>query len=176
MLSAKKRLLIEILLHLVFWACAFYVLTSLNNSHIHIYVRGPNISRDYVDEAGVSTYVYIILLSLVLLFYGNVFWVFKKVIRYKKSSVRLTICAGWFAMVFGANYLIDGPLFDQANPIPSPPPPELRARIDSLIKGPHPDTLFVRPPFDAVNFTVRNWLHIQPVILLAFLVIQGIAI
>src|SRR5690242_3358255 len=106
--SAKKRLWIEILLHLLFWAGAFYVLTSLDNSHIQIHARrpGPHIARDHVDEAGVSTYVYIILLFLVLLFYGNVFWVFRKVIRCKRGIVRLAICTGWFAMVFGVNYLI----------------------------------------------------------------------
>jgi hypothetical protein len=178
MLSVKKRLWIEIVLHLLFWAGVFYVLTSLDNSHIQIYARGPgpHIARDHVDEAGVSTYVYVILLFLALLFYGNVFWVFPKVIRYKISIVRVAICAGWFVVLFGANYLIDGPLFDQANPVPVPPPPELRARVDSIFRDPRPDTVFTRPPFDAVNFTVRNWLHMQPVILLAFLIIQGIAI
>ncbi|MFL5747810.1 MAG: sensor histidine kinase [Niastella sp.] len=176
--SAKKRLWIEILLHLLFWAGVFYVLTSLDNSHIQIYARrpGPHIARDHRDEAGVSTYVYIILLSLALLFYGNVFWVFRKVIRYKRGVVRLSICTGWFALVFGTNYLIDGPLFNQANPDPVPPPPQMRARIDSAMRAPHPDTGFFRPPSDAVNFTVRNWLHMQPVILFAFLVIEGIAI
>ena len=176
--SAKKRLWIEILLHLLFWVGVFYVLTSLDNSHIQIYARrpGPLIARDHVDEAGVSAYVYIILLSLALLFYGNVFWVFRKVIRYKRGVVRLAICTGWFAVVFGANYLIDGPLFDRANPDPVPPPPKMRARIDSIMRAPHPDTVFTRPPFNAVSFTVGNWLHMQPYIAFAFFVIQGLAI
>ena len=75
MLAAQKRLWIEILLHLLFWAGIFYVLaSSLDNSHIQIYARrpGPHIASDHADEA-VSAYVYIILLSLALLFYGNVF-------------------------------------------------------------------------------------------------------
>ena len=175
--TAYKRSWIEIGLHLAFWAGVFYVLTSLDNSHIQIYVRGPgpHVARDHVGEAGVSTYVYIILLFLALLFYGNVFWVLRKVIRHKRGLVRLAICTGWFAMVFGANYLIDGPSFDRANPVPVPPPPELKARIDNVLRNPHLDSLFARPPFDAVNFTVRDWTHIQPVILLAFLIIQGIA-
>ncbi|AEV98797.1 hypothetical protein A4D02_09630 [Niastella koreensis] len=178
MLAAKKRFWIEIMLHLLFWAGVFYVLTSLDNSHIQIYARrpGPHIASDHADEPGVSAYVYIILLSLVLLFYGNVFWVFRKVIRYKRDAIRLAICAGWFAMVFGANYLIDGPLFNRANPDPVPPPPQMKARLDSIFSAPHPDTVFTRPPFDAVNFTVRNWLHMQPYILFAFLVIEGLAI
>jgi len=177
MLAAQKRLWIEILLHLLFWAGIFYVLaSSLDNSHIQIYARrpGPHIASDHADEA-VSAYVYIILLSLALLFYGNVFWVFRKVIRYKRDAIRLAICAGWFAMVFGANYLIDGPLFNRANPDPVPPPPKMKARLDSIFRAPHPDTVFTRPPFDAVNFTVRNWLHMQPYLVFAFLVIEGLA-
>ncbi len=59
---------------------------------------------------------------LAALFYGNVFWVFRRVIRYKKGIVRLAICAGWLTMVFGTNYFIVGPLFDQANPISELPP------------------------------------------------------
>lgn len=178
MQSAKKRLWIEILLHLLFWAGVFYVLTSMDNSHIQIYARrpGPHIASDHADEAGVSTYVYIILVSLAVLFYGNVFWVFRKVIRYKSGVIRLAICAGWFAVVFGANYLIDGPFFARANPDPVPPPPKMKARLDSLMKAPHADTVFTRPPFNAISFTVGNWLHMQPYIAFAFLVIQGLAI
>ncbi len=176
MLSGKKRLWIEIFLHLVFWAGVFYVLTSLDSSHIRIWARGPHIVGDNV-KAAISTYVYLILVFLAALFYGNVFWIFLKVIRYKKAMVRLAICAGWFAMVFGANYLIVRPLFDQANPVPTPPSAQFAVGLDSVLRGNiQPDNVVPRPPFDAINFTIRNWLHIQPVILLAFLVIEGIAL
>ena len=177
MLLAKKRLWIEILLHLAFWAGVFYVLTSLNSSHIHVWARGPHVVRDHPEETPISPYVYIILVFLAALFYGNVFWVFPKVIRYKKGIVRLAICAGWFTIVFGANYFIVGPLFDQANPISKPPHGALTFKHDALAvimedqhSGPVPD-----PHIDGINFTISDWLHIQPVILLAFLVIQGIA-
>src|ERR1700683_5177538 len=107
MRSAKKRLWIEILLHLAFWAGVFYVLTSLNSSHIHRLFKAPRftIARDQIEEKSISVYVYIILVYLAALFYGNIFFVFPKVIRYKKGIARLAICAGWFAMGFGANYL-----------------------------------------------------------------------
>jgi two-component system LytT family sensor kinase len=177
MLQAKKRLWIEILLHLLFWAGVFYVLTSLNSSHIHVWVRGPHIVRDQVEEAGISIYVYIILVFLAVLFYGNVFWVFPKVIRYRNGIVLLAICAGWFTMVYGANYFSVGPLFDQANPVPVPGPlPGFPTHIrDNEVRIMLPDNP-VPSPTDAINFTIRSWLHIQSVILLAFLVIEGIAI
>jgi len=174
--SANKRLWIEILLHLLFWAGVFYVLTSLDKSHIHVWARGPHIVRDQVEESAISSYVYIILVFLAALFYGNVFWVFPKVIRYKKGIARLAICAGWFTLVFGANYFIVGPMFDRANPIPEPPDFLLSFKHDTGVGHIQPDNPVPSPNVDAVNFMINSWLHLQPVILLAFLVISGISI
>ena len=184
--SANKRLWIEILLHLVFWAGVFYVLTSLDSSHIRIWAKtGPhsNAMRDGYDDRPISAYVYMMLVFLAALFYGNVFWIFRKGVRYKKSILRLAICAAWFTMVFAANYLIVRPLFDRANPVPKPP-----SLLISTAKG---DTLFrparifrpVQPGdplphqrFEAISFVISDWTQIQPVILFAFLVIEGLAL
>jgi two-component system, LytTR family, sensor kinase len=182
--SAKKRLWIEISLHLAFWAGVFYVLTSLNSSHIHVWAKVPNgghIARDHFEEAPISPYVYIILVFLAALFYSNVFGVLRRVIRYKNGLVRLAIGAGWFTMVFGANYFIVGPLFDQANPIPKLPPVFSSFKRDNVIRDTDVRVMLPDHPNpglqnDAINFTISDWLHIQPVILLAFLVIEGIAI
>jgi two-component system, LytTR family, sensor kinase len=183
-MAAKKRLWIEIVLHLVFWAGVFYVLTSLNSSHIHVLFKARSFARfagDQYEEKPISAYVYIILVFLAALFYGNVFWVFPKVIRYKKGIVRLALGAGWLMMVFGANYFIVGPLFEQANPIPEPPkpPPGFSTfKHDTVLRLPviRPDHPVSSPHTDSINFLISDWLHIQPVILLAFLVIEGIAI
>lgn len=181
--SAKKGLWIEVLLHLVFWAGVLYVLTSINSSHIHrlAHYFGGVLTRDRLGEKPISAYVYIILLFLAALFYSNVFWVFPKVIRYKNSVVRLVICAGWLMMVFGANYFIAGPLFDQANPVPEPPPGVVDSsrRMDHVIKDdafPGPHGPVPHGHIDAISFTINDWQQIQPIILLAFLVIQGIAV
>ena len=186
MLPAKKRLWIEILLHLVFWAGVFYVLTSLNSSHIHVLARTRFFVRDRDEEKPISAYVYIILVFLAALFYGNISWVFRKVIRYKNGMVRLAICAGWLTMVFTANYFIVGPLFDKANTFPEPPHglSISTAQQDLIARGQvkqdvvtriQPDSFPNHHP-DAISFMISDWLHIQPVILLAFLVIEGISI
>jgi two-component system LytT family sensor kinase len=177
MLPANKRLWIEILLHLLFWAGVFYVLTSLNSSHIHVLIKArpfTRFARDQNEETSISAYVYIILVYLAALFYGNIFLVFPRVIRYKKGILRLAICAGWFTMVFGANYVVVGPLFEKANPIPELPGFSTFKR-DTILQLPmiRPDN----PPHpDAVSFMISDWRQIQPVILLAFLVLEGIAI
>ena len=181
--AANKRLWIEVLLHFLFWAGVFFVLTSLNSSHIHRFFRTPGfgVASDHTGEKEISTYIYIILFLLAALFYGNIFWVFPKVIRYKKGIIRLAFCAGWFTLVFAANYFIDGPLFDQANPAPEPR--HIPFLLDSLkknnaqVQGPRQFHAPFRPPgVDAISFLVTDWRQIQPVILLAFLVIEGIAI
>ncbi len=184
MLSAKKRLWVEILLHVVFWAGVFYVLTSLDSSHIRVWGKAgayARYMRDGYDDKPISAYVYAILVFLAMLFYGNIFGVFPKVIRNKKGSLRLAICAGWFTIVFGANYFIVGPLFGQANPTPPMP-----ALLISTAKGDtqyrpvfrpiQPRDPLPHPSFEAINFMISDWRQIQPVILLAFLVMEGIAI
>src|ERR1700722_6925649 len=133
MLPAKKRLWIEILLHLVFWAGVFYVLTSLNSSNIHVLFKARSFAGDQYVERPISAYVYIILVFLAALFYGNIFWGFPKVIRYQNGFVPLAICAGWLTMVFGANYFIAGPLFEQANPIRKPPPHFFTFKQDTVL-------------------------------------------
>ena len=186
MSAAKKRLWIEISLHLVFWAGVFFVLTSLDSSHIRISAKiGPRqaVMRDGYDDRPISAYVYMMLVFLAILFYGNVFWVFAKVARHKNAMIRLAICAAWFTAAFGANYLIVRPLFDEANPAPKPSP-----LLISMAKG---DTTFrplqafrpVRPGdpvphprFTAISFMIEDWTQMQPVILFAFLVIEGMAL
>jgi len=178
MIQAKKKRWIEIVLHLVFWAGVFYVLTSLDRSHIHVWAKSAHIVRDQVLESAISSYIYIILIFLVALFYGNAFWVFPKVIRYKKSIARVIICLIWFTTIFGSNYFIVGPLFDQANPVPEPPAFLLRATRDTahaVMTLDHPPN-YSRSNPDEISFMINSWLHLQPVILFAFLVIQGLSI
>jgi two-component system LytT family sensor kinase len=178
----KKRLWIEIPLHLLFWVGVFYVLTSLNSSHIHIWAKTAHMVSDQFDETNISSYVYLIWVFLAVLFYGNIFWVFPKAIRYKCTIVGVAICAAWFILIFGANYLAVGPLFDRANPTVDPPPrptpnvlekqyhPKLDPQIRRDIpRGPDPNSV------GTINFMIRDWQHLQPVILIAFLVILGIS-
>jgi hypothetical protein len=180
MTPAKKRRWIEILLHLVFWAGVLYVLTSsLSSTHIHVWGKKANFARDRVGESSITSYVYIILVFLAALFYGNVFWIFPKAIRYKNGIIRLAVCAGWFTVIFGANYFIVGPLFNRANPVPESPPALLRP--NSVGKPPPvgkviEDDPVGRSKVNALNFTISDWRQIQPALLFAFLVILGISI
>jgi two-component system LytT family sensor kinase len=177
MIKIRKKDWIEIVLHLAFWAGVFYILTSLSRSHIHVLKTSLVISDQYKDP--ISPYVYLILVFLAVFFYGNIFWVFRKVIRYKSVFVRVAICAAWFTLVFGANYFIVGPFFKQATVIEGATGPSVQkdnpgfiTKDDPSLSSPHPD---LPAQSNVVNFTISNWQHMQPVLLLAFLVILGIS-
>lgn len=177
----KKTPLIEIPLHLLFWAGIFYVLTSLNSSHIHIWAKTAHVVSDQYEAVSISPYVYLILVFLAVLFYGNIFWVFPKAIRYKQIIVRLAICACWFVLVFSANYLAVGPLFNQANQR-SEPPPQGRPEFNKLDRTKLDTGVRRRPPqgpdrrqVGTINFMISDWQHLQPILLFAFLVILGIS-
>jgi hypothetical protein len=178
MLSAKKRLWIEILLHIVFWIGVFYTLTSLNSSHIHVKAKTRFAFNDQYDDRSISSYVYLTLFFLAVLFYGNILWVFKKIIRYKKGIVRLAIGASWFMLVFSANYFIVGPFFDNANHAVEPPPlPRFQKPEFRSLSVPHIRRDPITPPqVDVVNFMVSSWRYMQPIMLLAFLAILGVSI
>lgn len=149
------------------------MLTSLNNSHM-IIQHGAGIAMpDRHADTSVSSYVYVILVSLAVLFYGNIFWVFRKAIRYKSTMARLALCTGWFMVVFGANYRIAGPLFDQANRTAELYATDHSFKRDAAFKSVRPDSL---PDMDVVNFMIGSWRHLQPVILFAFLMILGISV
>lgn len=178
MVTIRKKIWIEIILHLAFWAGVFYILTSLSRSHIHVLKTPSMVSDQYKDP--ISAYVYLIWVFLIVFFYGNIFWVFPKAIRYKSVIVRVAICAAWFALVFAANYFVVGSFYKQATVAQassgSSSPKDTLGFImkeDLTISSPKPD---LPNRSNVINFTISNWEHMQPILLLAFLVILGISI
>lgn len=172
MLRAKKGLLIEILLHLVFWAGVLYVLTSLNSRNILVLVRttrGPNAGLH--EAQPIAGNVYIILAFLVVFFYGNIFWIFRRIIRYKSGLVRAAIFAGWFLVLFGANFLTAGPVWDPNEQVQGPTFVKDHGMGKKMIVNDDlPITTF------PLRFRIRMWRETQLVILFAFLFILGISI
>ena len=172
MLPAKKGLWIEIILHLVFWAGVFYVLTSLNSRNILVLVRstrGPNAGMH--EAQPIAGNVYIILAFLMVFFYSNIFWVFRRVIRYKSGLVRLAICAGWLLVVFGANFLTAGPVWDPSDQVRGPTiAADHHEGKKRMIRDDLPISTF------PLSFRIRMWRETQLVILFAFLFILGLSI
>ena len=110
MIRVKKKDWIEIVLHIAFWVGVFYTLLSLTETHVTIRVdhaegvikKDPVIIKDVRHT--LSAYLFITLGFLALLFYGNIYLLFKKVILFKNLLIRVAIPAIYFAAIFAANY------------------------------------------------------------------------
>jgi len=105
MIAIKKKDWIEVVLHIAFWIGVFYTLLSLTESHIKMRIdhNGTIMERDVRHT--LSPYIFLTLGFLVLLFYGNIFWLFKKVLSYKIFA-RIMMPVAWFcAMYLGNQYL-----------------------------------------------------------------------
>jgi len=117
MLKFKKKDWIEIVLHVAFWVGVFYTLLSLTETHVTIRVdhaegaikKDPVMIKDV--RHALSAHLFIILGFLVLLFYGNIFLLFKKALHFKNILIRVAIPVAYFAAVFGANYYMDHLLY-----------------------------------------------------------------
>jgi len=154
MIKVRKKDWIEIVLHIAFWVGVFYTLLSLTETHVTVRVNHAVgvIKKDPVMIKDVrhtlSAHLFIALGFLALLFYGNIFLLFKKALRYKNILIRVAIPVIYFAAIFAANYYIDHLLYapksdrpflstfkiDQKDEIPSMPPvikPDLVLRTDA---------------------------------------------
>lgn len=166
MLSAKKRYWIEIVVHLAFWVGVFYTLNSLTSSHIQVRVDTNGMVTERSEKQVISPFTFLTVGFLAMLFYGNIFWIFRKIIQYKNGLVRLAISVGWFMIIFAANYFIVGLFLDHTSPA-------IHSFQNLAFRsfGPH-----LPPHINTANIRVDNWLHMQLVMLLIFLAVLGISI
>ncbi|WP_413670679.1 sensor histidine kinase [Mucilaginibacter sp. Mucisp86] len=162
----KAKHIIEILIHLAFWIGVYYTLTSLTGSNVRVRItqNGKVMEKSQIDT--VFPYSRITLAFLALLFYGNIFWIFKKVLRYKNVVAGIAMAAGWFLLVFMANYIFVVSKLN--NNLPAVPPlPGFAAGGGGnihLIDGRN------------VIFGMGNWMHMQLTMLLIFLTAAGLSI
>ena len=121
MISIKKKDWIEIVLHIAFWVGVFYTLLTLTESHIKIRIdhNVATTRKELILKKDIrytlSPHLFITLGFLILLFYGNIFSVFKKALRYKNILVRVSIPVLYFVAIFMADYYVYKLLPEQNN-------------------------------------------------------------
>jgi two-component system LytT family sensor kinase len=103
---SRVKYVIEIIIHALFWLGVYYALKSLTASSYSMVIEHGNAGIQRMDMRLLFPYSGIVLGALILLFYSNTFWLFKKVIRYKSDFPRVLVIAGWFVLLFAANYLL----------------------------------------------------------------------
>ena len=131
---------------------------------------------DQYEKTSISPYMLFTLGLLATLFYGNIFWVFKRIIRYKNGMVRVAISAGWFILIFAANYLIVGQLLQYTSkPIQPPHRAIYSFRREVIGSNGTPAPAPANPPHIELDY-LANWIHVQLIMLLVFLAIAGISV
>jgi hypothetical protein len=137
-----------------------------------------------------SPYSRFTLVFLALLFYGNIFWIFKKVIRYKNLTAGIAIAAGWFILTFMANYIFVGSKLNHNDPLGTthlsvkfsasgsksnhnaPLGPSLPDSVQTKFGSGH--LMPPNPAFFAIDN--NNWFHMQITMLLVFLAAAGLSV
>lgn len=146
MIAIKKKDWIEIVLHIAFWVGVFYTLLSLTESHIKMRIDNNGTIMEKDIRHTLSPHIFLTLGFLALLFYGNIFWLFKNALRYKNIVVRVAIPVLYFVAIFTINNYVDKLLpvrnngrpamrtfeLEQVKGVPGPPPIVKRNRFTTL--------------------------------------------
>jgi hypothetical protein len=152
-MSFIKKYWLEILLHILIWVAVLYAVGALGSaSTFELKVRtvknGVIMQRSTVRSP--HPFSFVILGFLMLLFYSNVFWLFKKSGQLKNTYKQMAVVAAWFAFIFFADYFIIGFLQD------------FKSTETTEFKQLHFQTLIK-----------DNWWHMQMNVLLVFLFTLG---
>lgn len=137
MLKIRKKDWIEIVLHIAFWVGVFYTVLSFTEPHIKMQVNhNGNIIDEDISHT-LSPHIFLTLAFMIVLFYGNIFWLLKKALGYKNILIRVVLPIAWFGIIFLANNYADGFLPAQERRdtelLPPPPPTGGRKVMDKEI-------------------------------------------
>lgn len=154
----KAKHIIEVLIHLAFWTGVYYTLISITSASFQVQVNHGHKDVERMAINSISPNSRFSLIFLALLFYGNIFWIFKWIIRRRRLSAGIAIAAGWFILTFMANYIIIGPKLNRSTPLGHQHLAVIYSQADFNLK--RKDT-FVRRPVDSVRISNRVG-HITP--------------
>ena len=125
-----------------------------------------------------ATYGTLVLLGI--LFYGNIFWLFKKILSFRSNLVRFAIAACWFLLIFEMDNVAIN-LLTPHDPVRLAPPPNYRLDTFKSRGGPP-----VPPPFQKIghvvpdngpsHFIMNMVDRSQLILLLLFIGILGVSI
>ena len=127
MFKIKKKDWIEIVLHIAFWVGVFYTLLSFTQPEIKMRINNNGSILEEDIRHTLSPHIFLTLGFMVVLFYGNIFWLFKKALRYKNILIRVVLPIAWFSIIFLADNYVDRllPAQKKSDAMLMAPPPRL---------------------------------------------------
>jgi two-component system, LytTR family, sensor kinase len=138
MFQIKKKDWIELVLHIAFWVGVFYTLLSFTEPHIKMRINQNGTILEKDIRRTLSPHIFLTLGFMIVLFYSNIFWLFKKALRYKNVLIRVVLPVAWFAIIFLADSYMDTLLPAQKKSDPmllmSPPPHKKQLFIDTNVE------------------------------------------
>lgn len=163
------RYIIEGVIHILFWAGVYYALRALTNSSFNVVVKIGPTETQRINGSAQFRFAWIVFGFLLVLFYSNTLWLFKKVIRYRSGFRRMAVIAGWFILLLGLDYAV----IDWRMELPGKT--HFSQNVDLLGNKPTSrlePSVPPPPPFVPVESQLRTQLAIS----LAFLAILAVAI
>ena len=181
MISIKKKDWIEIVLHIAFWVGVFYTLLSFTEPDIKMRFNHNGTILEKDIRRTLSPHIFLALGFMAVLFYSNIFWLFKKTLRYKNVLIRVVLPIAWFSVIFLANNYLDTLLPAQKKSDPvldvSPPPLQTKMQItlDDHPPGPPANVrrTMARIQSDSFLFATDGF---SDILLFIFIIIFGLSI
>jgi len=147
MFKIKKKDWIEIVLHIVFWVGVFYTVRSFTQPDIKMRINNNGSILEEDIRYKLSPHIFLTLGFMVVLFYGNIFWVFKKALIFKNILIRVMLPIAWFGIIFIANSYVDTLLPAQKKSFPTllaPPPKPGQDTIMAAMQNQPPPIAHIR--------------------------------
>ena len=139
---SRAKYFIEIIIHALFWLGVYYALRALTAASYNMVIDRGNGAIQRIGVRLLFPYSGVVLGSLMLLFYGSAFWLFKKVIRFKSDLARVGVISGWFVLLFLMNYLLTSMLIGPSKGERHPQNMEVGARSDTALGHPQVKVFF----------------------------------
>jgi hypothetical protein len=138
MFKIKKKDWIEIVLHIAFWVGVFYTVLSFTQPHIKMRINDNGTILEEDIRHPMSSHLFLTLGFMMALFYGNIFWVFKKALHYKNILIRIILPIVWFGLIFIVDSYVDTllPAQKRQDALMMPPPGMGRDSINIRILPP----------------------------------------
>ncbi|HEY8927769.1 MAG TPA: histidine kinase [Mucilaginibacter sp.] len=167
----RKKDWIEAVFHIAFWVGVFYTLLALTDSYfrVRISTNGTVMEKDFKHT--LSPYTFFTLGFLMLLFYGNIFWILRKILKHKNIWGRIALGAGWFLTIFLVNYYLE----NIVQPSTASPKQLITAFQIKETKGPPPIADHIIRAHTTL-FSGDGFSHLQLTMSLIFLGIFGLSI
>ena len=145
-------------IHALFWLGIYYALRALTVSSFKMLINNNGRISGQMNGNMLFPYSKVVLVFLMVLFYSNIFWLFRRVIRYKSKFLSIVIISGWGLLLFAINFLV------------------VRRLIESPgINNPGINAAPPGPPSGG-PISTGDWLQMQLPIALVFLSVLGIAV